>query len=143
MGIASETIALIPIFLFLSKRLGYDRLFGFALLSVPMYLGWSAGVTNPFNVQIAQIIAELPIGSGMGFRFMIFGVYAIVGFYFLMKYGDKVKTSPSKSIMVGDAFNLDEFGTFEEQLLEKKHVYILVFFVLCYAGVLIAVQTID
>lgn len=142
MGIASETIALIPIFLFLSKRLGYDRLFGFALLSVPMYLGWSSGVTNPFNVQIAQIIAELPIGSGMGFRLIVFAVYAIIGFYFLMKYGDRVKKTPSKSFMVGDAFNLDEFGTFKKQLLEKKHVYILVFFVLCYAAILIAVQTI-
>lgn len=142
MGIASETIALVPVFLFLSKRLGYDRLFGFALLSVPVYLGWSSGVTNPFNVQIAQIIAELPIGSGIGFRLILFVVYAVIGFYFISRYGDKIKNKSSLSLMKNDPFNLDEFGSFEKENLEKKHIYILLFFVLSYTAILIAVQTI-
>ncbi|OUR90401.1 hypothetical protein A9Q87_13530 [Flavobacteriales bacterium 34_180_T64] len=142
MGIGAETIALIPVFLFLSKRLGYDRLFGFALLSVPVYLGWSSGVTNPFNVQIAQIIAELPIGSGIGFRLVLYTVYAVVGFYFILRYAEKVKKNPSRSLMKNDSFDLDEYGSFEQQELEKKHILILVFFVIAYAAILIAVQTI-
>lgn len=142
MGIGTETIALIPVFLFLSKRLGYDRIFGFALLSVPVYLGWSSGVTNPFNVQIAQIIAELPIGSGIGFRLVLYVVYAAIGFYFISRYGDKVKKTPSLSLMKNDLFILDEFGSFEQEQLERKHISILLFFVLSYAFILIAVQTI-
>lgn len=142
MGIASETIALIPVFLFLSKLLGYDRVFGFALLGVPGYLGWSSGVTNPFNVQIAQVIAELPIGSGIGFRIVIYIIYALVGFYFLMRYGERVKRLPEASLMSDDPFSLEEFGTFEQQKLERKHVYVLLFFALSYVAVLIAVQTI-
>ena len=141
MGIGPETIALIPVFLFLSKRLGYDRLFGLGLLSVPIYLGWSTGVTNPFTVQIAQIIAELPIGSGIPFRLLLFVAYAALGFYFIMLYGNRVKTDPSRSLMPKDPFNLDEFGTFDQSELERKHIYILVFFVLAYAGILTAVQT--
>ncbi|MFD1162149.1 YfcC family protein [Hwangdonia seohaensis] len=142
MGIAAETIALVPVFLVLSKRLGYDRLFGFALLSVPIYLGWSCGVTNPFNVQIAQIIAELPIGSGIGFRLILFVVYAVIGFYFISRYGDKIKKKPSLSLMKNDQFNLDEFGSFKEEKFERKHIYILLFFTVSYAAILIAVQTI-
>ncbi|WP_418603936.1 YfcC family protein [Hwangdonia sp.] len=142
MGIAPETIALVPVFLVLSKRLGYDRLFGFALLSVPVYLGWSCGVTNPFNVQIAQIIAELPIGSGIGFRLILFVVYAAIGFYFISRYGDKIKKKPSLSLMKNDQFNLDEFGSFKEEKFERKHIYILLFFTVSYAAILIAVQTI-
>lgn len=142
MGIGAETIALIPVFLFLSKRLGYDRLFGFALLSVPLYLGWSSGVTNPFTVQIAQTIAELPIGSGIGFRLVLFVVYAVIGFYFITRYADKIKKKPSLSLMKNDPFNLDEFGSFEKESLERKHIYILLFFVLSYAAILISVQTI-
>ncbi len=142
MGIATETIALIPVFLFLSKRLGYDRLFGFALLSVPVYLGWSCGVTNPFNVQIAQIIAELPIGSGIEFRLILYVVYSAIGFYFIAHYGDKIKKKTSLSLMENDSFNLDEFGSFEEEKLERKHIYILLFFILSYAAILVAVQTI-
>jgi uncharacterized ion transporter superfamily protein YfcC len=141
MGIASEAIPLIPIFLFLSKRLGYDRLFGFALLAVPVFLGWSSGVTNPFSVQIAQVIAELPIGSGIGFRFVLYVVYATVGFYFISGYGDKIKKEPTLSLMKNDQFHLNEFGLFEKEDLKKKHKYILLFFVLSYAGILISVQT--
>lgn len=142
MGIGPETIALIPVFLFLSKRLGYDRLFGFALLSVPVYLGWSSGVTNPFTVQIAQIIAELPIGSGIGFRFVLYVVYAALGFYYITRYANRIQAKPALSLMKGDEFNLDEFGSFEKEALSRKHVYILVFFVLSYAAILVSVQTI-
>jgi len=142
MGIGAETIALIPVFLFLSKRLGYDRLFGFALLSVPVYLGWSSGVTNPFTVQIAQTIADLPIGSGIGFRLVLYVVYAAIGFYFISRYRDKIMQKPSQSLMKNDHFNLDEFGSFEKENLERKHVYILLFFILSYAAILISVQTI-
>jgi len=142
MGIGPETIALIPVFLFLSKRLGYDRLFGFALLSVPVYLGWSSGVTNPFTVQIAQIIAELPIGSGIGFRFILYIVYAALGFYYITRYANKIKSNPSLSLMNNDNFNLDEFGSFEKEDLKRKHIYILTFFVLSYVAILISVQTI-
>lgn len=142
MGIGPETIALIPVFLFLSKRLGYDRLFGFALLSVPVYLGWSSGVTNPFTVQIAQIIAELPIGSGISFRFILYIVYAALGFYYITRYANKIKGKPSHSLMKNDNFNLNEFGSFEKEDLKRKHIYILVFFVMSYIAVLISVQTI-
>lgn len=142
MGIAAETIAIIPVFLFLSKSFGYDRMFGFALLAVPLSLGWSSGVTNPFTVQIAQIIAELPVGSGIGFRLLVFVVFAGIGFYFITHYGDRVKKNPSLSMMKDDKFDLTEFGSFEKEKLEKKHIYILLFFVLSYAAILTAVQTI-
>jgi uncharacterized ion transporter superfamily protein YfcC len=117
-------------------------MFGLALLSVPVYLGWSSGVSNPFTVQIAQIIAELPIGSGIGFRFILYAVYAALGFVFLMRYGDRVKKNPARSLMKNDRFDLSEFGSFEKQKLERKHLFILLFFVLSYAAILVAVQTI-
>ncbi|MCB0663660.1 MAG: YfcC family protein [Saprospiraceae bacterium] len=142
MGIGTETIPLIPVFLYLSKHLGYDRVFGVGLLAVPVFIGWSTGVTNPFTVQIAQIIAELPIGSGIMLRLALYVICATVSFYFLMHYGNKVKKSPDESLMENDLFNLDEFGKFEKTKLENRHLFILSFFVIAYASVLIAVQTI-
>jgi uncharacterized ion transporter superfamily protein YfcC len=142
MGIASETIALIPVFLFLSKSLGYDRIFGVGLLCVPLYLGWSTAVTNPFTVQIAQVIAELPIGSGILFRLLLYVVYAAIGFFFIMRYGDRVKKNPSLSLMKDDHFKLDEFGVFKHIKIERKHITILLFFVVSYAFIIVAVQTI-
>ena len=142
LGTGPETIALIPVFLLLSKRLGYDRLVGVGLLCIPVYLGWSTGVTNPFTVQIAQIIAELPIGSGIGLRLLLYVVYAAIGFFFLVRYGDKVKQDPSRSLMKNDTFDLEEYGSFDEIKLERKHIIILLLFVISYALILVAVQTI-
>jgi len=142
MGIATSTIAFIPIFLFLAKKLGYDRVFGVALLMIPIFLGWTSGVTNPFTVQIAQIIAELPIGSGIGLRLLLYVVLASIGFYFLMRYGKRVKKNPSLKLMKNDTFDLSEFGSFEQIQLERKHIYIITFFVVAYISVLVAVQTI-
>jgi uncharacterized ion transporter superfamily protein YfcC len=142
MGIACETIPLIPVFLFLSKRMGYDRVFGVGLIVVPVSLGWSTGVTNPFNVQIAQIIAELPIGSGIGLRLLLYVVIAAVGFYFLMRYGNRVKRDHTLGLLKNDRFDLDEFGRFEETALSKRHILILTFFIASYAAILFAVQTI-
>ena len=59
-----------------------------------------------------------------------------------MRYGDRVKKDPSRSIMKNDAFDLTEFGEFQKIRLERKHILILGFFVLSFASVLIAVQTI-
>ena len=42
--------------------------------------------------------------------------------------------------MKNDEFDLSEFGLFEKESLQNKHKYILLFFILSYAGILIAVQ---
>lgn len=140
-GMSVETVPLVPVFLFVAKRMGYDRVFGFGLLTVPVFLGWSTGVTNPFTVQIAQIIAELPVGSGIGLRLLLFAVCALVGFYFLMRYGEKAKKNPSARLIKNDEFDLTEYGKFEEIKLERKHLSILAFFGLAYIGILYAVNT--
>jgi uncharacterized ion transporter superfamily protein YfcC len=65
LGMGSEFILLIPLFLLISKEMGYDRLFGISFLLLAEGIGWSTTITNPFNVQIAQQLAEVPIGSGI------------------------------------------------------------------------------
>lgn len=122
--------------------MGYDRVFGVGMIAVPIFFGWTSGVSNPFTVQIAQIIAELPILSGIGLRLVLYVVLAALGFYFMMRYGESIKKNPSKLLMKNDEFDLTEFGNFEEVKLEKKHMYILLVFILSYASILIAVQTI-
>ena len=49
-GISLELIPLIPILLLLAKQKGYDRMFGFALGVLPVFVGWSTGTTNPLSV---------------------------------------------------------------------------------------------
>ena len=63
-----ELIAFVPVLLLLTRRLGFN-----ALTAVAMSAGASAvcaafSFINPFQVGIAQKVAELPLLSGWGFR---------------------------------------------------------------------------
>ena len=141
LGMGAEFIPLIPILLILSKEMGYDRLFGVSILLIPEAIGWSTAITNPFTVQIAQQIAELPIGSGMILRIIMFLICFVIGFTFLMLYGKKVKKDPSRSIMADDEFILDSEVELVDMPLTKRHIWIAFSSLLLFGLILYAVQT--
>ncbi len=142
MGMGAEFIPLIPIFLMISKRMGYDRLFGLGVLTIATGVGWSTAITNPFTVQIAQRIAELPIGSGMGLRVIFFLVCALLGFAFLVIYGKKVKKDRSRSVMPDDPFVIEGDTSIDENDKPTgKHIGIAVSAIVLFAMILFAVQT--
>lgn len=136
MGIYLELIPLIPVMVMLAQQTGYNRLFGLALCVMPAWIGWASGVTNPFNVQIAQEIAELPIGSGMLFRFILFVVCLIVGFGYLINYGKKIRKGNFVSAEEEELENPPS----DVPKLNRRHTLILVTVVLCYGAILTAVQ---
>lgn len=139
MGIYIELLPLIPILMILAKQNGYDSMFGFALGVLPVYIGWSTATTNPFTVQIAQQIAELPIGSGMGLRFVIFIVGVLIGFAYLMYYGLRVKNKKRTSLTLNDAVIIED-EKIEDVKLTKKHIAILIVLLIGYAVILSSVQ---
>lgn len=141
MGMGPMLIPLVVIFLLISKEFGYDRVFGVALFLLPMSIGWTTAITNPFTVQIAQSIAEVPVGSGMGLRIILFIVCIALGFIFLMRYGKKVKANKSFSIMKDDPFILSEEVKIEQQAITKKHILILSMAGILFVMILYAVQT--
>lgn len=141
LGMGAEFIPLIPILLILSKEMGYDRLFGVSILLIPEGVGWSTAITNPFTVQIAQQIAELPIGSGIMLRIIMFIVCFIIGFVFLMQYGRRVKKDPSKSKMPEDKFILGKETALVDQPITKRHFWIAIVSLVLFGLILYAVQT--
>jgi uncharacterized ion transporter superfamily protein YfcC len=140
LGMGTEFIPLIPVFLMVSKKLGYDRLYGVSLLLLAEGVGWTSGITNPFNVQIAQQLAEVPIGSGIGFRIIFFIACYSIGLGYFLWYGKKVKNNPSISIMKDDPFAVDVSQELKIEF-EKKHLFILTVAVVILALVIYAVQT--
>jgi uncharacterized ion transporter superfamily protein YfcC len=138
MGIYIELIPLIPILIVLAKQNGYDRMFGFALGVLPVFVGWSTATTNPFTVQIAQQIAELPIGSGIGLRLIVFMVAIFMGFFYLLRYGKRVKNGTKASLT--DSLGETNVEQIENVKLTKIHLRILVVLILGYGGILSAVQ---
>ncbi len=140
MGIIMELIPLIPIIMLLARQKGYDPMFGFGLVAIPLSIGWSTATTNPYNVQIAQQIAELPIGSGMLLRFIVFCLAIGIGFAFLMRYGNQVKNKKRKSWMPDISLSQKGDEDFTKIKLTKKHIWILITLVVGYGGILTAIQ---
>jgi uncharacterized ion transporter superfamily protein YfcC len=141
LGMGTEFIALVPLLLLVSRELGYDRVFGVGIFLSGQGVGWASGITNPFNLQIAQSVAELPLGSGMGLRILTFILFAAIGFFFLMRYGRRIKKDPSKSCMPDDPFLLE--GSLDKTVhaVQRKHIWIAITAAIMFGAILFAVQT--
>ena len=138
-GMGEELIPLVPIFLIVSQKLGYDRIYGLALVYVAAAVGFAAATTNPFTIQIAQSIAEVPLGSGMLFRLFFFAACLFVTIIYVLRYGRKIKKDPAKSLMAGEDFS-DSESQFEEQKLTASHVWIVISCVIIFTLLIYAIQ---
>jgi len=70
-GMWEEIIALVPVLLLLSRRVGYTPLTAVAMSLGAAGIGGTFSPFNPFSVGIAQRFAELPLLSGLGFRMAV------------------------------------------------------------------------
>lgn len=103
-GMCEETMPFVLIFIPLALSLGYDSLVGTAIPFLGAAAGFAGAVFNPFTVGIAQGIAELPLYSGMEYRFFVWILSTIGMTAFVMIYANKIKKNPEKS----PVFELDQ-----------------------------------
>ncbi|MCK4637791.1 MAG: AbgT family transporter, partial [Bacteroidales bacterium] len=57
----------------------------------------AGAILNPFTIGIAQGIAELPLFSGIEYRFFRWAVIHLIGIIFILRYAHKVKRNPKAS----------------------------------------------
>jgi uncharacterized ion transporter superfamily protein YfcC len=72
-----EIIALVPVMLLLTRRLGLQPVIAVAMSLGAAAVGAAFSPINPFQVGIAQQLAQLPLLSGAGFR-IVFLITALV-----------------------------------------------------------------
>ncbi|MFJ7978119.1 YfcC family protein [Peribacillus sp. NPDC096379] len=94
MGMAEETIVYIAIITPVAIALKLDAMVGFAIVSLGANIGFMSAVLNPFNIGVAQSIAELPTFSGIGLRLVLFATLYIAGVLYVYRYAKKVKSNP-------------------------------------------------
>lgn len=129
-GMAEETIPFIPIFVSLCLAMGFDSITGVALVFCGAGAGFAGAFMNPFTVQVAQGIADLPLLSALGFRIVIYVCFVTLAIFFVMRYALKVKKNPQLSSMHTfdqtreDTVDLDELPNFG-----GKEKFILIVFV--------------
>ena len=98
-GMCEETLPFYMIFIPLMMRLGYDSLTGLSIVYIGAAAGTCASTVNPFSVGLAQSLAELPVGSGIVYRGIIWVIMMIIASAFVMLYARKVKKNPENSIV--------------------------------------------
>jgi uncharacterized ion transporter superfamily protein YfcC len=70
-NMSEEIIALVPVLLLVTRRLGFDALTAVAISIGAAAVGAAFSPLNPFQVQIAQKLAGLPLLSGSVFRSIV------------------------------------------------------------------------
>ena len=73
-NMGEEIIALVPVLLVLMRRLGYPTLTAVAASLGAALVGAAFSPINPFQVGIAQKLAQLPLLSGWGYRLVFLGL---------------------------------------------------------------------
>ena len=118
-GMSEETIAFIIIFVPLAINMGYDSIVGVSLCFFAAGLGFAGATLNPFTIGIAQGLSDVPLFSGIEYRFFCWVIITTVGIIYILRYAAKIKKDPSKSVM----YELDNYwrNRNNAQSLEVKY----------------------
>lgn len=92
------TLVLVPIGILLSLAMGFDRTLGFAMIFFGSFSGFNVGWANFGTIGLAQTIAQLPIFSGIGFRFFAHFINFILSYGFVILYYSRIKKDPTLSL---------------------------------------------
>ena len=103
-GMSEEVLVFILITIPLALALGYDSITGVAISFVGAGLGFAGAFINPFTVGVAQGIAELTPGSGIGFRLIAWLVTTVLGILYIMRYTHKIE----KDLSLSPVYELDK-----------------------------------
>lgn len=98
-GFAEAGIIFVPFIAVMALSLGYDTIVAVATVVFATALGYAGSLTGPFNVVIAQKIADLPLLSGLWFRAIASAIIFSIAATYLLRYASKVKKDPSKSLV--------------------------------------------
>lgn len=88
-GLQEEIIAMTPVLLYLSARLGYNKFVAISVSFGAAILGAAFSPINPFAVVIAQNEAGLEFLSGSSYRLIILVVAFIIWMYMVIRYANK------------------------------------------------------
>lgn len=111
-GMSEETIAFVILLAPIVVRLGYDSITAVLVTFVASRVGFASSWMNPFNVAIAQGIAEVEILSGAWLRMIIWVVFTLAGMALTLWWARRVYANPESSpVYHSDAFFRDQGET--------------------------------
>jgi len=97
LGVYEGLVPLIVFIIPLAYSLGWDSLTGLGMSLLSLAFGFSAAVTNPFTIAVAQKISELPLFSGAWLRIIFFIIVYGLVYLFVSTYARKIEKNPESS----------------------------------------------
>lgn len=120
-GMSEETIAFTIIFVPLAIRMGYDSIVGVCFCFVAAALGFTGAILNPFTIGIAQGLSDLPLFSGIEYRFVCFFIINLIGIGYILWYANRIRKDPKRSVVYeDDAYWRKATGTEEQQIAFRR-----------------------
>jgi uncharacterized ion transporter superfamily protein YfcC len=98
-GMAEESLAFYALVITVMIAAGYDALTGAAVVLLGCGIGVLGSTVNPFATGIASGIAGVSISEGIVGRLVILIGGLAIGIFFVLRYADRVKRDPSKSVV--------------------------------------------
>jgi uncharacterized ion transporter superfamily protein YfcC len=136
-GMAEETLAFYALIITVMLAAGYDGLSAAALIMIGAGIGVLGSTVNPFATGIASGFAGTTLSDGLIGRLVLLVVGTAIGIFFVMRYAEKVKNDPTKSLIYDQkAENEQQFlsgsasGEFGE--FTTRHKVILALFFLAF-----------
>jgi len=99
LGMAEEYIPFAAILIALCVAMRMDAVAAIGTMVVGYGIGYGLALINPFTLLIAQDVAGLQPGSGLGFRLMLWLPFFAIGFHHVWHYAKKVQRDPSQSLV--------------------------------------------
>ena len=98
-GMAEESLAFYALVITVLIAAGYDALTGAAVVLLGCGIGTLGSTINPFATGIASGFAGVSISDGLAGRLVILIAGLAIGIFFVLRYADRVKRDPSRSVV--------------------------------------------
>jgi len=93
-GMGEEAIAFAMLLTPILKSQGYNAIVAVMCTYVSTQIGFATSWMNPFNVAVAQGLAEVPLLSGSGFRIVMWCVFTLALIVFTTRYAKSIRVKP-------------------------------------------------
>ncbi len=132
-----NSIALVPIAGMVSMAIGGDMMLGALIAVGGIGVGFAVHPFQPATVGTAHSIAELPMFSGAGLRFLYMAMAACIVVHHNLKYLKRIRKDPERSLSKGidtEGFSLTK--NLEDYKITNMHKVVFSIFI---AGIIIFV----
>lgn len=137
-GLFEETLALLPIIIYLSLSIGLDSYTAFLICTVATGVGFASAITNPFTVVYTSSLIGANITDNIWYRVIIFlCMYAVLLVYIFMHIR-KIKKDPEKSpTYKHDQEKKAEMENVKDAYIKKAYITYVIFLTLILFSILI------